>query len=93
MTDNQKYLAELLMTGDYYLREINHAKKRKAWKLMDLENNPIKYVTPGTVKKYKHILKKDKIGRYSFNLNLVRQENSNAYVKQLYKKKQMLIIK
>lgn len=87
MTDDQKYLAELLITGKYYLREVGNHKGKTAWKLMQGVEDPVRYISKAAVKKYRKLLKKDKRGRYTLNLSHVRQLSGNTYINKLYKNK------
>jgi len=86
MTDDQKYLIEMLLDNKHYLIETTNHKGRNAWKLMNGVSNPVRYIRKGPMKRIKALLKKDKHHRHTLNLSLVRKLNGHNYIKKLYVK-------
>lgn len=85
MTNDQKYLVNVLLQGNHYLKVNDLKVKKKAWRLMDKSHHPESYVSKAAVKYVWAVLKKDKNGHYTLKLSLVRKESGKTYIKQRYR--------
>lgn len=86
MTDNQKVIIETLLNRDHYLLETNNYNGVSMYKLYKGNQIPVRYVHAKTVSSLRRLFKRSKTGRLTLNLNLVRQEHGNSFIKQHYKK-------
>lgn len=88
MTDLQHDLIKRLTKEGYYLATRTAFSGKKGYMLYFGNANPEKWYPERTVRKsvYEY-LKKDKFGRLTLNLNLVRQLNGNTLLKKFYKQK------
>jgi hypothetical protein len=88
MTETQKHIAEKLFNGYFLAIRVNPAR-RKMFMLYEGNANPVQYVKPSTFKHFDqmNVLKKDKLGRYTFNLSAIRQLHGKHTLKTMYKSK------
>jgi hypothetical protein len=85
MTEEQKKLVFELLRGDCYLRPKKKPDGTDAFMIYQGNQVPVKYYSQKTVNKFKRLFKKDKIGRLTFNLKLVRKLHGKNHVKKTYK--------
>jgi hypothetical protein len=88
MTDLQHDLIKKLSLHQYYLAPRLAYSGRKGYMLYSGNANPVKWYPERTVRKsVLEVLKKDKSGRLTLNLNLVRQQHGKTLLKKFYKQK------
>jgi hypothetical protein len=88
MTKTQKNIAEKMFNDCYMMQRLNHSK-RLMFMLYEGNANPVKYVSPSTFKHFwdMNVLKKDKLGRFTFNLSIIRQMHGKTVLKTMYNKR------
>lgn len=79
-----KYLAFCLLRGDSYLMPRTDTKGRARYMLYKGNQDPETYISNAAIKKYRHLLKKDRKNRFTVNLSMVRQQHGKTYIKKLY---------
>ena len=87
MTDEQHDLIKRMSTGKYYLAPRIRPSGRWGYMLYSGNANPEKWYSSKTAKIVLGVLKKDKSGRLTLNLNLVRQQHGKTLLKKFYKQK------
>lgn len=85
MTPSVKSLLSNLIDGHHYLKDWSTVQKSRSYKLYKGNMIPCRYVGNQTVRQIRDLLKKDKYGRYTLNLNRVRQLHGNSIIKRMYK--------
>ncbi len=86
MTELQQDLALRLLKGDRYLLPKPNFKGQHGFMLYVGNANPEKWFPYKAFKGVKELLKKDKKGKLTLNLNLVRQIHGNTLINKQYKK-------
>lgn len=86
MTDWTYHLMKKLLTEDCYLAIRESRTGRSGYMLYSGNQNPEQWFSDATLKSIRNSLKKDKQGRFTLNLSLVRQQHGKSLLKQLYKK-------
>lgn len=82
-----KVLIVMLLTESRYLRHrINH-NNEAGFMLYEGNATPLRFFHEKNVKEIKDLLKKDKKGKLTLNLNSIRQLDGRSAIKKLYKKK------
>ncbi len=87
MTANQRHIIQKLLQENHYLVSQCARSGVVKFKMYEGNNNPVQWVDQRTIKRIKNFLKKDKKGRFTLNLALMRQAHGNSIVNRLYKKK------
>lgn len=86
MTDLQHDLIKKLFKPGFYLMTRLRHSGRRGYMLYQGNANPVDWYSEANYKIVKEVVKKDKIGRITLNLNLVRQQHGSSLLKILYKK-------
>jgi len=89
MTPTQKMIAERMFRPGYYMAIRTNHHGRKMYMLYHSNAIIDGYVLPATFKFFDQlgVLKKDKNGKYTFNLSAVRQLHGKNSLKKMYKEK------
>lgn len=96
MTDNRKQIVEVLLSGWYLVKWKNH-RGTSCYRLYDQHGNPRTNLREKTidnldrrmaVPKGKKIWKRDKAGRITLNLSVVRQLHGKGWINKMYKQQQ-----
>ena len=85
MTYEQKELVFALLRGDCYLRPKKSPNGKYSFMIYSGNQKPVKYVTDNAYKAVKEYVKKDKSGKITLNLTVVRQLHGNNHIKKQYK--------
>ena len=86
MTDLQHDLIKSLSKRNCYLRVRMSHGGRWGYMLCEGNANPVRWYSEKTTKIIYELLKKDKDGKMTLNLNKVRQQHGKSLVKILYNK-------
>lgn len=88
MTKLQQQVIDHLFTGGYlFIRDTKTNAKGKTFSRFTLykgNKNPIRIYYERSLSEILQLCKQDSKGNYTLNLNLVRQQRKNSYIKQLY---------
>lgn len=76
---------DLLDKKDFYILPVTNGHGRAMFKMYSGNMNPEYYIRSKTYKKIRDLVKKDKRGRITLNLSLVRKLHGNNWIKKAYK--------
>ena len=84
MTKLQNDLIRRMMTGNYYMMPKVTHRGRTGCMLYKGHQDPVKWYSDKTARIIRQLLKRDKRGRLTVNLSLVRRQHGKSLIKQLY---------
>lgn len=86
MNHLQKTLLLLLLTNDdHYLMKSSDFKRRDIYKLYKGNQELVRVYKAADYKKLHDVTKKDRKGRLTLNINLIRQLHGKNHIKKTYK--------
>lgn len=91
MTETRKHIIDTILAGGYVMAW-KSTRGTKCYRLYDATANPLVNVRQATVKKLDRFIdpkikiwRKDKLGRMTLNLSMIRKLHGRSYIKKAYK--------